>query len=91
MVFNTKRIHNSFSRNTFKSFICQQENKTAVRSLRAKIVTRSLTTVNELKISFFCSIISLFLYILKQLFTEVEVTSGGNFTEPRSDEVNTHH
>ena len=34
-------------------FICRQENATAVRLSRAKIVMRSLATVNELKIIIF--------------------------------------
>ena len=51
MVFNTKRIQEPFLRNLperaskampLKVFICQQENTKAVRSLRAKIVMRSL-------------------------------------------------
>ena len=40
MILNTKRIHNSFWRNAFKSFICRQEKATAaaIRSLCTKIV-----------------------------------------------------
>ena len=45
MVLNRKRIHNPFDEispkelnDYFKSFICRQENATAVRSLRTKII-----------------------------------------------------
>ena len=40
MILNTKRIHNSFWRNAFKSFICRQEKATAaaIRPLCTKIV-----------------------------------------------------
>ena len=79
MVFYVKKIHNSFWTNFlekakqmhgFKSFICQPK-KMAFQSLRAKIVMRSLATVNELKI-----IIFVFNYLTVLVYTKT-VSVGG--------------
>ena len=57
-----------------KSFICRQENATRFRSLRTKIVMRSLATVNELKI-----IIFVLNYVNGLVYTEtiIHLSIGG--------------
>ena len=47
----------------------------------SQLIKQAIPEIHEEKIIIFCSIISLFLYVLKQLFTLVSMASGG-FTLP---------